>query len=136
MNPGDLVGPFLGLPPNGFIWGFEYIAEIGSVLLRVGVYPKEIAINVTDITESLSWADGTRVLAGPSSRLHLSFHKALIRRHIRVRGMYLRANRNSSSDFPTGASGDEINSWASQHVARRRSLWEIWTGSISTNATT
>ena len=131
-----MIEPYLGLRPEGFICDFEYLVEIGSVLLWAGAYPKEIAINVAGNMSALSWMDGIRVLAGPSSRLQLSFHKELVRRHIRVHGMYLRPNRNSSSDFLTRESEGEINSCASQHVVTRRPIWEIWPGFISTNAAT
>ena len=54
----DLTEPFLGLRPKGFICDYEYLFEIGSILLRAGVYPKEIVINVTDNMSALSWMDG------------------------------------------------------------------------------
>ena len=88
-NINDLTEPFSGLRPKGFIPDFEYLAELGSVLLRGGIYSKEIVINVTDNRSALSWMDGARVSVGPSSLLQLTSHRELIRRHIHVHGMYL-----------------------------------------------
>ena len=85
---------------------------------------------------ALSWMDGTRVLAGPSSRIQLAFRMELIRRHIHVHGMYFRHKRNDSSDFSTrGSEEEEIHSWATQHVMTRRSRWEIWPKLVPGNAT-
>ena len=100
-------------------------SEIGSILLRGGTYPKKIISNVTDNQSALSWLDGKRVLVGPASRLQQSFRRELIRRHIQVRGMYLRSEHTTSNDFLTRGTEEEIHSWASHHVMTRRSLWGI-----------
>ena len=125
-SPEDLIEPFLGLRPNGFISDYEYLVDIGAILLWGGNCPTEIVINVADNKSALSWMDGARVLVGPASRLQLEFRIESIRRHIHAHGVYLRSKHNASGDFPTRGSEEEIHSRDPHRVTTRRSLCEIW----------
>ena len=124
---------FLGLRPQGRIFDFEYLAEIGPILLWGGERPKKIIINVADNQSALSWIDGEGIPTGSSSRLQITFRRELIRRQIQLYGMYIRAGHNSIIDFPAHASDAEISAWAMHRVATRRSLWGIWPSFLARN---
>ena len=67
-----------------------------------------IIVNLTDNRTSMSWVGGNRILSGASIRLQFSFLRELIRRKNVVRVMRLGSEHNTTIDFLTSATDEDI----------------------------